>query len=58
MINQKVAQNFWLLAQFVKKEPKQFPSQKNCQNIYIKTQFESPKHLHQTTLKYHKLTIF
>jgi len=27
------------------------PSQKKCQNIYIKAQFESPKHLHQTTFE-------
>ncbi len=24
---------------------------KNCQNIYTKAQFESPKHLHQTTFE-------
>jgi hypothetical protein len=24
---------------------------KKCQNIYIKAQFESPKHLHQTTFE-------
>jgi hypothetical protein len=38
------------LTSFSKNSPKKWPSQKG-QNIYNKAQFESPKHLHQTTFK-------
>ncbi len=49
------------IAQFFKKLPKKHPSLKKYQNIYIKTQFESPKHIHQTPfvfLKYLQQIIF
>ncbi len=37
-------------AHFFKEYPKQSPSQKS-QNIYYEAEFESPKHLHQTTFE-------
>ncbi len=36
------------LPNFIKSSQNSFLSQK-CQNLYIKSQFESPKHLHLTT---------
>jgi hypothetical protein len=35
---------------FFEKWPKQLPSKK-CKNVYIKAQFESLKHLHQTSFE-------
>jgi hypothetical protein len=48
------------IAHFFKKLPKQSPRQKG-QNISSKSQFENPKHPHQTTfktLKYLQQTMF
>jgi hypothetical protein len=59
-IFQKVAQFFKNLANFSKSSQKSVQV-KNVLNIYIKAQFESPKHLHQTTfetLKYVQQTMF
>ena len=54
MIRKKICQIFKRIAQKVAKS-------KKGQNIYNKAQFESPKHLHQTTfktLKYLQQTVF
>jgi hypothetical protein len=40
---------------FSKKLPKKLPSQKKAKNIYNKAQFESPKHLQQTTFETFKV---
>jgi hypothetical protein len=39
------------IAQILEKVAKTFTKSKNAQNIFIKTQFESPKHLYQTPSK-------
>ncbi len=38
-------------AQILEKVAKAVAKPKNCQNKYIKSQFESPKHQHQTTFE-------
>ncbi len=43
--DQKIGKNTQILEKVAKTVAQ------NCQNIYIKAQFESPKHLHKTTFE-------